>query len=141
MFDVKEVNFDAVDVSDILEFRQVMLWPDKPLSHVMLPDDDSATHICGRLNQRIIAVGSFFLTGDSAQLRKLAVDPEYRGQSLGKSLVRFGIRKLAEAETKVLWCDARVESVGFYERLGFEVDQSVFEKSGAQYRKAAIRLE
>ena len=133
--------FSVVEVGEILHFRQAMLWPDKPLSHVMLPDDDTALHICGRMNRQIISVGSFFVSGDTAQLRKLAVDPEFRGRQLGADLVMFGAREVAKQGVKVLWCDARVESVGFYERLGFRVDSAEYEKSGARYRKASLRLD
>ena len=132
--------FDVVDVSEILHFRQAMLWPDKPLSHVMLPDDDTALHICGRLDRRVIAAGSFFVGGDAAQLRKMAVDPVFRGQQLGKNLVMYGACEVAKQGVKVLWCDARVESAGFYERLGFRVEDSEYEKSGALYRKASMQL-
>ncbi len=140
MVRMKNVTFDLVDVSEILAFRQAMLWPNKPLDHVSLAEDDTATHICARLDQKIIAAGSFFLNNDAARLRKLAVDPEFRGQRLGAELVTIGSQRMIAEGAKVLWCDARVESVGFYERLGFEVDQSVFEKDGALYRRASRQL-
>lgn len=137
---MNDVIFAVVDVAEIIEFRRAMLWPDKPLSHVMLPEDDTATHICGRLGQAIVAAGSFFIVGQTAQLRKLAIDPAYRGRQLGKVLVMHGARIMSDKGARVLWCDARVESVGFYKRLGFEIEIPEYEKSGARYRKASLNL-
>lgn len=133
-------NFEIVDVVDILPFRQAMLWPSKPLSHVKVVGDENAIHICLRSRGGIVAAGSFFLTGSIAQLRKLAVSPDCRGQGLGKALVSFGADHLAELGVTQLWCDARVTAVGFYETLGFQVEPDVYLKSDVAYRRASRSL-
>ena len=134
-------NFEIVDVAEILAFRQAMLWPDKPLSHVKVAGDETAIHICLRHNDAIIAAGSFFPTGSNAQLRKLAVSADLRGQGVGKALISFGADCLAQRGVRHLWCDARATAVGFYESLGFQVDPSVYLKSDVAYRKASRALD
>ncbi len=133
-------DFEIVDVEDILPFRQAMLWPDKPISHVKVAGDEDAIHICLRSNGEIVAAGTFFRSGETAQLRKLAVSPQCRGQGIGKALVSFGVDHLAKLGITRLWCDARVTAVGFYEALEFEVDADVYLKSGVAYRAASRAL-
>jgi len=42
---------------------------------------------------------------------------------------------------RTLWCDARKEARGFYQKLGFVMSDEVFEKSGIEYVKAQLDLE
>ena len=132
--------FEEVQTDVILKFRQAMLWPDKPLSHVAVLGDDTATHLCLRQNGEICAAGSFFPDGDRVQLRKLAVHPDLRSKGIGKQLIQAGIDIMKDKGARLLWCDARVESLGFYEQIGFSVEGDIYLKSGKPYRKASIEL-
>lgn len=134
------MKFEIVKAEDILEFRQAMLWPNMPISHVMVAQDDAAIHLCARSNGKIYAAGSFFLTDERAQLRKLAVDPQCRGKGIGRRLVSFGSDVVRKEGARELWCDARVDSIGFYEKLGFQVGGQVYLKSEERYRKATLAL-
>ena len=135
-----ELKFELVDCADILEFRHAMLWPDRPLAHVMVSGDEDAVHVCLKHNDQVIAAGSFFIVGSTAQLRKLAVDPDWQGRGLGKSLVTFGAQHIAKLGVSELWCDARATAVGFYEALGFTVARDIYLKSDVAYRKASVSL-
>ena len=132
------MKFEIVKAEDILEFRQAMLWPDMPISHVMVAQDDTAIHLCARERGKIYAAGSFFLSAKRAQLRKLAVDAECRGKGIGRRLVSKGSDIVRKQGAKELWCDARVDSVGFYESLGFRIEEHVYLKAGERYRKATL---
>jgi ribosomal protein S18 acetylase RimI-like enzyme len=134
------MHFEQVSSDEILVFRQAMLWPDKPLSHVSVIGDDTALHLCLRENGAIRAAGSFFREGDNVQLRKLAVHPDLRGMGIGRELIQAGADTVQTQGARTLWCDARVESLGFYEQIGFSIEGDVYFKSGKPYRKASIEL-
>jgi GNAT superfamily N-acetyltransferase len=55
------------------------------------------------------------------QLRGMATMPEVRGMGYGAALVREAERVAREAGGGLLWCQARVVAVSFYERMGWEV--------------------
>lgn len=109
--------------------RHLVLWP-----HILNEEDciididlrEDAIHLGTFHEEKLIAVGSFFemkspkLSIDRQyRLRAMATHPEFRGSGAGKKLVQHGIRMLKEKGGQVLWCDARLNAVGFYESLGF----------------------
>ena len=75
---------------------------------------------------------SIFLERDAAQFRKFAVDQEFQGNGVGSLLLRATIEHIRGCETedgiRVLWCDARVHQLAFYERFGFERVGELFAK-------------
>ena len=62
------------------------------------------------------------------QLRGMATDPAVRGTGAGRALVAEGLARVAALGGDLVWCDARVPAVGFYERMGFEVVTEQFDK-------------
>jgi predicted GNAT family N-acyltransferase len=62
------------------------------------------------------------------QLRGMATDPTVRGSGAGRALVADGLARVAALGGDVVWCDARVAAVGFYERMGFAVVTELFDK-------------
>jgi predicted GNAT family N-acyltransferase len=61
------------------------------------------------------------------QLRGMATDPSVRGQGYGSALLKCLIqRHRTEYPADVLWCNARIVAVGFYEAHGFEKRGSEF---------------
>jgi predicted N-acetyltransferase YhbS len=62
------------------------------------------------------------------QLRGMATDPAVRGSGAGRALVAEGLARVAALGGDLVWCDARVGAVGFYERMGFAVVTGQFAK-------------
>jgi predicted GNAT family N-acyltransferase len=68
------------------------------------------------------------------QLRGMATDPTVRGTGAGRALVAEGLARVAALGGDLVWCDARVAAVGFYERMGFVVVTEQFHKpEGGQH--------
>ncbi|WP_162933123.1 GNAT family N-acetyltransferase [Roseovarius sp. EL26] len=118
-----------------------MLWPDKPLSHVILPGDETALHVAGYHGTQLIGAGSFFLDPPQARLRKFAIAPACRGRGLGTALLQHGAGLLRQERIEVLLCDARQNACAFYEKLGFEIGGEVFFKDALPYVSAKLSLE
>ena len=57
---------------------------------------------------------------DSVVLGRVVVLPEYRGKHLGRQAVEAAEQWIKELGYKKIIIDSRVETVKFYERLGFE---------------------
>lgn len=121
-------------------FRQAVLWPDRPLSHVMIDGDDEALHIGMFDKDQMVGVGSFFIDLPKARLRKLAIAPSHQRRGLGSDLIMQAIQMLKHDGVILLWCDARQNALGFYEALGFELKGDIFFKSGLPYVVAQLPL-
>lgn len=64
------------------------------------------------------------------QLRGMATDPAVRGTGAGRALVDAGLARVFDLSGDLVWCDARTSAAGFYERMGFTVVTSEFDKPG-----------
>lgn len=62
------------------------------------------------------------------QLRGMATDPAARGIGAGRALLAEGLARVEALGGDLVWCDARVPAVGFYERMGFTVVTEQFDK-------------
>jgi ribosomal protein S18 acetylase RimI-like enzyme len=58
----------------------------------------------------------------------MATDSAVRGTGVGRALVSEGLRRVGGQGGDLVWCDARLGAVGFYERMGFAVVAEEFEK-------------
>lgn len=117
--------------------RHNVLWPHLPSPEVCTIDIDNrkdAFHVGVFDEERLISIGSFFAMSSPRlemnlqyRLRAMATDPSYRRMRAGEKLIEFAIDKLRSEGVQVLWCDARLIAVPFYESLGFSKLPDVYE--------------
>lgn len=124
---------------DTYKIRQAILWPDMPIENIKLPEDEQALHIGAFIGKLHVGVISLFNDKDIFQFRKLAVLKDFQGKGIGKELVNNCILRASKKESIMLWCNARQESMGFYKKLGFSIDPTIFHKSEIIYQKAYIK--
>lgn len=109
------------------------MWPDQPLSYVILPDDDHGMHFGLFLNARLISVASIFITENQAQLRKFATKREYQQKGYGTALLQYIIDQITKKGTEKIWCNARKMKSNFYENFGFTYTDKEFQKGKIPY--------
>jgi predicted GNAT family N-acyltransferase len=73
------------------------------------------------------------------QLRGMATDPAMRGSGAGRALLAEGLTVLAVRGADLVWCHARVNATGFYERMGFAVVTEPYDKPGVGPHVGALR--
>ena len=134
------ISFQRIPAKLTYGLRQQVLWPDSPIERVMVPEDHQALHIGAFEEENLIGVGSFFFDLPSVRLRKLAVLPEKQGRGIGSNLIRFAASQPELQKADYIWCDAREDAIAFYQRLGFQIEGSAFEKFGVSYLKARVEL-
>lgn len=134
MSDVQLKNTTA-DV--IIPLRAKVLRPGLPLEKSGYPQDslDTTFHICALVNQNVASCGTFVsaVTGffpnakNPYQLRGMATDPKYQGQKLGQKIIQEGEKILKEKKSELLWMNARVSAIPFYEKCGYQQIGEVFD--------------
>jgi predicted GNAT family N-acyltransferase len=122
-----------ITASETLPIRHKVMWPDKPITYVKLPNDKSATHFGLFVNGEITAVISLFIENNEAQFRKFATVVKFQGLGYGTTLLESTIDFIKKEGIKKLWCNARVEKSKFYERFGLKCTGKKFEKGGIEF--------
>lgn len=125
---INEVPYDA-----ILTLRQQVMYPDKDIDYVRLPDDDKALHIGVYENDELVSAMSIFLDGRAIQFRKLATRADMQGKGYATALMQWLIDYANDMKFDRLWCNSRTSAVGFYHKFGYRETNTRFSKDGFDY--------
>jgi predicted GNAT family N-acyltransferase len=141
------VTVEEVPAAVTLPLRGAVLRPGRPVA--IDGDEDPATfHLAARTDTgQVVGVVRFhpspcpWRPEASApwQLRGMATDPAVRGTGAGRALVLEGLARVAELGGDLVWCDARLAAVGFYERAGFTVVTEEYDKPGVGPHHGMLR--
>jgi GNAT superfamily N-acetyltransferase len=105
--------------------RQLAMYPEKEILDMELAEDWDGMHFGLYHEHELTAVVSLFINGATAQFRKMAVLLNDQRKGFGQQLLRYLINYCKNQQINSLWCNARVDAVGFYEKFGFvAIDES-----------------
>ncbi len=122
------MDIRAIAVRDTTALRDPVLRPGLPPGGSIYPGDDAADtlHLGAFIGNTLAAVATLCrepMPGEQSttswRLRGMATLPEYRGRGLGKGLAQRCIAYGAKQEGTIVWCTSRIETVPFYQVLGF----------------------
>jgi len=122
-----------LSAEEVLPIRHTVLWPEKTLDFCKVEGDDKALHFGVLHNNTLVCVASIYIKSNSARLRKFATLVPFQGQGLGSLLLEHIFDILKDQKVTHFWCDARVESAGFYSKLGMIAKGEQFYKSELPY--------
>ncbi|CDO72270.1 hypothetical protein BN946_scf184970.g122 [Trametes cinnabarina] len=149
-----DIDIRRISAEETVPLRHAVLWPDRPISYVLLPEDSSGFHFGAFVPESStpVAVISLFydpslssatqnLASQSvdpssrvARFRKFACDPAYQGKGIGTRLLQHAFEVAAkEMGCSVIWCDARLSAAGWYERRGMRKVGKIFYKGDIEY--------
>ncbi|MFA6047166.1 MAG: GNAT family N-acetyltransferase [Phycisphaerales bacterium] len=120
--------------------RQKILRPHQTIAELNFPADDAPTtaHFGGFVDNTLAGVASLYVAPSKHapedrlqwQLRGMATDGQGRGCGLGGMLLRACLQHATEHGGGTLWCNARSNVIGFYERFGLRVVSDEFTPAG-----------
>ncbi len=126
----QEFRVERVEVERVLALRQAVLRPHLgPQQRFELPDDRLESTLClGAVLSDGTVVGTARLTREpppfdaraqrSWRLRGMATAPSFRRRGVGSAIMRVLGAHVSAEGGGVLWCNARLAAVGFYEQGG-----------------------
>lgn len=129
-----------IDIKEVLNIRHKVMWPEKPLNYVMLPNDGTGEHFGYYKNDQLISIISIFIDKDKAQFRKFATLNEEQGKGYGSILLTFIFEYLKEKNISYVFCNARKNKISFYKKFGMKETEETFEKGGKNYIKMEFFL-
>lgn len=113
--------------------RQLVMWPDRPLEYVQLPNDKKGRHYGLFIEQRLISIISLFSNHESVQFRKLATLNDFQGKGYGSILLQYVFDVLKEEHYHKIWCNARIDKSSFYHKFGMIETNRHFHIDGIDY--------
>jgi len=130
------MTIKELPAADIRKLRHEVLWPHKSSFEdcMIEPDHISTTFHMGALeNNEVVGTSTFLIdvnekfdTKCQYRLRAMATSPSVRGKQVGRQIIEASIQKLKNMKIDLLWCDARLEATGFYEKLGFTMMGEIY---------------
>lgn len=128
------------------DLRRRVLRSHAPDLAVVNPQDDvtGALHLAVVDDtDAVLAVGSFSPTegGHAVRLRGMAVEPARQSQGLGGLLLEDAVARLVRTgDVEVVWANARVPALRFYERHGFVAVGEPFDEIGIPHVRVERRI-
>ena len=121
--------------------RREVMYPEMTIEEVKLPEDESGIHFGLFDHHKLITVVSTFRDGDEMQFRKFATLNEYQGMGYGGIMLEHVIRFAKEEGCKRLWCNARKNASGFYQKAGFTETTQTFSQNGFDFVIMELSLQ
>jgi GNAT superfamily N-acetyltransferase len=134
------IEIKSLRAEDTWPLRQLVLWPNREIDFVKLPDDHLGWHFGAVQAHILLSVLSVFFYPEGAQIRKFATHTKYQGQGIGSVLLRQALRAIAERGAGLVWLDARAAKAGFYQRFGFCPGAEPFVRNGQPYLRMELRF-
>ena len=133
---MKVLRINATDTYDI---RAHMLRPGLPKEESVWPRDEEEQtfHLGAFLEGKLCSVASFYFENNPVfedenqyRLRGMATLPDYQGKGMSSELLKMAFPIIKQNFCSILWCNARTNATGFYQKVGFEKVGDEFEIPG-----------
>ncbi|WP_200975178.1 GNAT family N-acetyltransferase [Echinicola sp. 20G] len=128
-----KIEILPITPEDTWDLRHRVMWPDRPIDYVKLEEDQNGLHFGLKAEGHLVSIISVFIDSGKAQFRKFATDAAQQGKGYGSQLLQFVIRDLLDKGVTSIWCNAREEKTGFYEKFGLKKTNKTFVKGGIDY--------
>jgi GNAT superfamily N-acetyltransferase len=125
-----------IEAIETFSVRHPVLRAGKPVESCRFDGDnlESTKHFGLFLENNLIGVISLFENTNSLftpekqfQIRGMAVLDNQQKKGFGADLVNYAENYIREQNGKLIWFNARINAVGFYEKLGYKIIGDAFE--------------
>ncbi|MGB2129742.1 MAG: GNAT family N-acetyltransferase [Flavicella sp.] len=128
-----KTEIKSIAAKGTLNIRQQVMWPDRDISYVRLPEDSKGLHYGLFLDGVLISVVSLFKNKDGWQFRKFATLQDQQGKGYGSKLLHYVLAIAEREKATKIYCNARVEKINFYTSFGLVPTKKTFAKGGISY--------
>lgn len=138
------ILFRRAELREVVDLRHAVLRQGLPREAAIFEGDEAETsrHYGAFLNGSAVGCATLHAStweGEPAwQLRGMATDAAVRRRGVGRGLLTLLENDLADAPIRLLWCNARLIAIGFYEAMGWTIQSERFEipTAGPHHRMA-----
>jgi predicted GNAT family N-acyltransferase len=128
-----------INAADTFQIRQQMLRPGQSIDQCTFTgdEDDQTFHLGAFKEGKLISVASFYFEKHPIleepyqfRLRGMATLDEHQNKGLSRALLKTAFPIIKQNLCPVVWCNARIGAVGFYQKIGFEKTAEEFDIPG-----------
>jgi predicted GNAT family N-acyltransferase/gamma-glutamylcyclotransferase (GGCT)/AIG2-like uncharacterized protein YtfP len=101
-------------------------------------DDKQAVHFLATVAGRAVGTARVVMRHGGAKIGRMAVVKSYRGNGVGKALLRRAIVSAKDQGAERIYLHAQLPVIGFYEKMGFGCVGPVFDEAGILHRKMIL---
>lgn len=129
-------SIQKISAQDTYSVRHPVLRKGKPIATCHFDGDDLATtsHFGFFSDKELIGVlslykksNTLFLTKEQSQIRGMALLKNQQKKGFGEALVLHCEKDCIARKIALIWFNARIQAVGFYEKLGYTQKGDPFE--------------
>ena len=133
-----KINIKLVNADKIRPLRHKMLRQGKDFSTTSYDRDneEQTLHLGIIFEDKILSCATFYTeetnkmkAKNSYRLRGMATDSNYFRQGFGDQIMQKAFSILKSKNCDLLWCNARLVAVPFYQSIGFKEIGSLFDVS------------
>ena len=146
---MSELEVRAVEAHQVRPLRRALLRPHQQIDELVYAGDHhpDALHVAAFRHGHMVGVATIIprpMPGRRErrawQVRGMAVEHGQRGYGLGGLMLEACLAHAAGHGGRLVWCNARAGSFGFYEHYGFRRDGEPFELPGVGPHYRMYRL-
>lgn len=130
----KYIDYKSEIFKQIIELRYKILF--EPYGKIKKYDYDDldpiSEHLVALDNERVAGYSRLTNLNGKGEITNVVVNPEYVNKGIGSKMLKKHILKSKECNIKSLCLHARIDTVDFYKKAGFQCRGEVFvsKKSG-----------
>jgi len=141
---LKQIDHGSAEYKKMVELRKEILR--KPLgldfSEADLENEKNDTLIAAYDDDEMVGCCMFCKIDDErVKLRQMAVHEDVQGKGLGAAILNFAENIARDKGYKTIFMHARESAVGFYEKLGYQINSEVFKEVNIPHYVMEKRLE
>jgi len=131
-----QVEINKVDAEKIRPLRHSELRKGQDYSTTSYLKDyeDGTFHMACIVDDEIVTCATFYAeksmkvkSNNAYRLRGMATDSNFQRKGYARNLMIESFKELKERDCDMLWCNARLVAVSFYESLGFKIKGDLFD--------------
>lgn len=129
-------SIQKISAQDTYSVRHPVLRKGKSIATCHFDGDDLTTtsHFVFFSDQELVGVlslfkktNTLFLEKEQSQIRGMAILENQQKKGFGEALVLYCEKDCISKKTSLIWFNARIQAVGFYEKLGYTRKGNSFE--------------
>lgn len=134
--------WNAAELETIFQIRDEVFVDEQQLTDDARndPDDRSSIHFLALADGEVVGTGRLTMYGREAQVAWVATRVPWRGQGVGKAIMRAIIERGRQEGADRVMLNAQTHAIGFYEDLGFHTIGSEFFMSGIGHQVMILRF-
>ena len=140
----KYIDYKSEKFKQVINLRYSILF--EPYSKIEKYDydelDDISLHLIALDKEKVVGYSRMTNVNGEGKITNVVVSSEYINKRIGFEMMKKHIIKAKEYNMNCLYLNARLETIEFYKKVGFECQDkiNISEKSGLPLQKMYIKI-